>query len=357
MGVCRSRETEDFMNYTVKKKIRGGVFEIPEIIADKHLKFASGEQIKVLLYVLRHPEKSQSAHAIAKFLKMDEADVEDCLQYWVLTNILEDEETAAKEKDIAPAKEKTEKPAEPIKFVPGQKKEPETVKSEEKVEYTKPSQAEIAARLDESAEIRSLFSDLQSKLGKTIGYDGQATIICLYDHFGLPAQVIFMLVDYCVSIGKTGYSYIEKAGSSWAEQEIDTVEKAAKKIDSLNKINKLWNKFAIAYGFPNGKPTANQVKYISRWLDEFKMSFDMICLAYEETLERTGKISWSYTDKILANWHENGLKTPDDVEKAAKNRSAAAKKPAGNPDASYNLDRVKSKDVSGKLTYERKRKQ
>ena len=357
MGVCRSRETEDFMNYTVKKKIRGGVFEIPEIIADKHLKFASGEQIKVLLYVLRHPEKSQSAHAIAKFLKMDETDVEDCLQYWVLTNILEDEETAAKEKDVAPAKEKTEKPAEPVKFVPGQKKEPETVKSEEKVEYTKPTQAEIAARLDESAEIRSLFSDLQSKLGKTIGYDGQATIICLYDHFGLPAQVIFMLVDYCVSIGKTGYSYIEKAGSSWAEQEIDTVEKAAKKIDSLNKINKFWNKFAIAQGLPNAKPTAKQAVYLSRWLDEYKMSFDMICLAYEETLERTGKISFSYADKILANWHESGFKTPDDVERAAKDRAAAAKKPAGNPDASYNLDRVKSKDVSGKLTYERKRKQ
>jgi DnaD/phage-associated family protein len=355
MGVCRSRETEDFMNYTVKKKIRGGVFEIPEIIADKHLKFASGDQIKVLLYVLRHTEKNVNAHAVAKFLKMDENDVEDCLQYWVLTNILEDEELASKES--APQKEKAEKPAEPVKFVPGQNKEPETVKSKETVEYTKPTQAEIAARLDESAEIRSLFSDLQSKLGKTIGYDGQATIICLYDHFGLPAQVIFMLVDYCVSIGKTGYSYIEKAGGSWAEQEIDTVEKAAKKIDSLNKVNKFWNKFAISQGLPNGKPTANQVKYISRWLDELKMSFDMICLAYEETLERTGKISLSYTDKILSNWAESGLKTPDDVERAAKDRAAAAKKPAGNPDASYNLDKVKSKDVSGKLTYERKRKQ
>ena len=211
--------------------------------------------------------------------------------------------------------------------------------------------------MEESAEIRSLFSDLQNKLGKTIGYDGQATIICLYDHFGLPAQVIFMLVDYCVSIGKTGYSYIEKAGESWAEQEIDTVAKAAKKIDSLNKINKFWNKFAIAQGLPNNKPTANQVKYISRWVDELKMSLDMVCLAYEETLERTGKISLSYTDKILANWAENGYKTPDDVRKAAKNRAAAGKKPAGNPDASYNLDMVKSKDVSGNLTYERKRKQ
>ena len=45
------------------------------------------------------------------------------------------------------------------------------------------------------------------------------------------------------------------------------------------------------------------------------------------------------------------------MERAAKDRAAAAKKPAGNPDASYNLDKVKSKDVSGKLTYERKRKQ
>ena len=342
------------MNYTVKKKIRGGVFEIPEIIADKHLKFASGDQIKVLLYVLRHSDKSMNAHAIAKFLKMDENDVEDCLQYWVLTNILEDEESAAK--DSALSKEKAEKAAEPVKFIPGQKSEPETVRADIGAEYTKPSQSEIAARMEESAEIRCLFSDLQSKLGKTIGYDGQATIICLYDHFGLPAQVIFMLVDYCVSIGKTGYSYIEKAGESWAEQEIDTVEKAAKKIDSLNKVNKFWSKFAVSQGLTNTKPTANQAKYISKWLDELKMSFDMITLAYEETVERTGKISLSYTDKILMNWADSGYKTPDDVQKAAKNRAAAAKKPAGSPEASYNLEKVKSKDVSGKLTYERKRR-
>ena len=94
----------------------------------------------------------------------------------------------------------------------------------------------------------------------------------------------------------------------------------------------------------------------SKWLDELKMSFDMISLAYEETVERTGKISLSYTDKILMNWADSGYKTPDDVQKAAKNRAAAAKKPAGSPEASYNLEKVKSKDVSGKLTYERKRR-
>ena len=28
-----------------------------------------------------------------------------------------------------------------------------------------------------------------------------------------------------------------------------------------------------------------------------------------------GKISFAYMNKVLANWHEKGLKTPSDVEK------------------------------------------
>lgn len=44
----------------------------------------------------------------------------------------------------------------------------------------------------------------------------------------------------------------------------------------------------------------------------------MIKLAFEITVNRTGKAAFNYMNKILQNWHENGVKTPDDVKRESE---------------------------------------
>ena len=320
-------------------------FAVPEKIVDEYLRFASGDQIKVLLAVLRN--LSCGAEDISKNSKISAEEVAECLKFWELMGVIGRDDAAA-ELTVA-VKEK------PVKFVPGQnppKKEskPAAVLPDF-AEYTRPSPEEIAARLEESSEIRGLFRELQSKLGKTIGYDGQCTFLRLCDNYGLPAEVIYMLVDYCANNGKSGYSYIEKAGRSWAEQEIDTVEKAGEKIASLDRVNSFWAKFAAEQGLKNAKPTASQTRYIETWTGEYGMSYDMICLAYEQMVEKTGKLEYKYMDKILANWHSNGYKNVSDVERAEKARREAAAKPAGG--TSYDLDKFKEKSMKKTPKYER----
>ena len=55
----------------------------------------------------------------------------------------------------------------------------------------------------------------------------------LHDTDGLPVGVIIMLMQYAVSVGKGNIKYIEKMAISWANEEIDTVEKAENKIRTL----------------------------------------------------------------------------------------------------------------------------
>ncbi len=330
------------MKYTVNKERFGSSFQVPADIVDKHLRLASGEQIKVLLLILRKMPEALDENKIAAALKYNVADVEDYLQYWVLTGVLKEENAEAA--------------AEPVKYVPkAEKKTAASIPEPVKEEYSRPSASEIAARIGESKEIANLFTELQAKLGKTIGYDGQCTFILLHDRFGLPADVIFMLVDYCVSIGKTGYSYIEAAGRSWGEQEIDTIEKAAEKIASLNKVEKFWKKFAAETGIKNPKPTSKQTGYIEHWLTDLRMKPEMIMSAYEEMADSTGKVSFSYMNKILERWHAEGIKTPSALEesKAARTDAKSAKAPA---EASYDLDEYREKTIHSKLKYERKQK-
>lgn len=336
------------MGFTLK--ITGsGCFGVPDAIVDEYLRFAGGDQLKVLLAVLRYPESGVTD--ISQLTKLNESDVADCLKFWELTGVISQGGPSAQ----LPAAKKEE----PVRFTPGQPQAKEEKKplppADGFSDYTRPSAAEIATRMDESAEIRELFRELQSKLGKTIGYDGQCTFLRLYDNYGLPADVIYMLVDYCVSTGKTGYSYIEKAGRSWAEQEIDTIDKACDKISKLNSVNSFWNRFAIEQGLKNSKPTSSQAKYIETWLGEYKMDFDMICLAYEKMVERTGKLSFAYMETMLASWHNSGYKRVSDIERAEKARKEAAAKPSDSS-ASYNLDKFKENGIKKTPKYERSEK-
>ena len=65
------------------------------------------------------------------------------------------------------------------------------------------------------------------------------------------------------------------------------------------------------------------------------MTNDMVRLAFDQTVDSIGKISFPYMDKVMANWHQQGLKTPLEVEKANQSRKAA--KPEEKPSYDMNL--------------------
>lgn len=323
-----------------------GFFQVPNTIVDKHLRFASGNQLKFLLYILKNGCDSPF-DKIAKDLKMNAEDVNDCADFWVLTGVLEESG------DVSAPAANPGKKNEPEKFIPSKKENEDSKPEQIQIQYSRPSQNEVLARMEESSEIANLFKELQSKLGKTIGYNGCCTFLLLLDYFGLPIEVIFMIVDYCVSIGQTGYGYIEAVGKSWAEQEINTIERAAQKIDSMGKTKAFWKEFTAVTGIKNPNPTTKQSQYIERWITEYKLPSELIVAAYETMADKTGKISFKYMDTIIESWHRKGFKSLSDVENEAKAQADAGKAKA-NREASYDLDKFTRDSMNRKLKYERK---
>ena len=338
------------MSYSVNPSAFKSIFAVPTDIVDKHIRLANEHQLKVLLWILRNSPDNPDINSMCKDLKMVFEDALDYLQYWVLTGVLGSGENLS----APPAKKEEPQATEtkPAVTVSAPVQQIEII-------HSKPSSSEIVQRLDESPEIGHLFNDAQQILGKTIGYDGQCTLLLLHDHYGLPAEVLFMLIEYCVSIGKSNYAYIEAVGKDWGTKEIDTMDKAAEQINSLKKANGLWNEFAKYAGISTPRPTAKQTTYLRKWSEEWKFSTDMIILAYDEMANHTGKLSFAYIDKILMNWHKKGIKTAADIEKEFeeynKNQKPAGKNaPAQN--ASYDIDEFKNRSLHGELKYERKKK-
>ncbi len=336
------------MSYSVNPITFKSIFAVPTDIVDKHIRLANGHQLKVLLWILRNSPENPDIEKMCTALKITKSDALDYLQYWVETEILSDdgnEITFSKTEPVTTVTEKDssveDKKAILVNTTP-----------------SKPSSAEIATRLSESPEIGHLFNEAQIKLGKTIGYDGQCTLLLIHDHYGLPTEVIFMMIDYCVSVGKTNYGYLDAVGKDWGTREIDTLDKAAEQITILRNANSLWKEFASAAGITTPRPSVKQTEYIRRWGNELKYGIDMIMLAYEEMANHTGKLSLSYMDKVLISWHNKGFKTPSDVEKSKEELVQTKTAKAGNSNnASYDLDEFKQRSLHSELKYERKKKQ
>lgn len=314
------------MAYSIKPAVIGSMFAVPTQAMD-YIKLASASQLKTMLWIFRNASEPIDPERISKEIGYKPADVSDALVALCEWGLLMSDDRVI---ETMPAPEQT---VQPVVQPASQKKElPELV-------TVKPTYEQVVRRCKESPEIANMFADIQQLLGKTIGYDSECILIMMHDQYGLPVEVIYMLVNYCVSIGKSGFSYISKVGKDWGEKEIDTIEKADEQINILNTCTGAWKEFAAMAGIQNPRPTSAQSAFLRTWTVEMKFSVEMIYMAYEEMLDHTSKISFNYMNKILQSWYEKGIKTPEDIEREKQEyRKANEKKSAAAQQTSYDMD-------------------
>ena len=65
-----------------------------------------------------------------------------------------------------------------------------------------------------------------------------------------------------------------------------------------------------AFGIYDRNLIDKEREYISAWFQDYGFSIPMIKLAYERTVERTGKLSFPYVNSILRSWYEKGVTSP-----------------------------------------------
>ena len=135
-----------------------------------------------------------------------------------------------------------------------------------------------------------------------------------------------MLLNYCVGLYPTGsppsMRQIEKEGYVWANQEILTIEQAEEYIAESAKRREKLNQAAKTLGITDRKLSPSEKEYITSWLE---MGFDdeLLAIALDRTIIKTGGRKWKYMNSILKSWHEKGLHTPADV------RDKDARRPGG----------------------------
>lgn len=304
------------------------VFAVPCSVVDQHIKLAGSVQLKVLLWVLRHAGESFTEETIAQALSARREDISDALLYWQETGVLSKEgeafSPAAQPAQPAPvtAQEETPKAA-----APEQEKKPIfTTLPRPPLRHQRPDNAFIAKRVTESSEIAYLMQEAERITGRLLNNGLSGTLLMLHDDYGLPTDVLLMLLQYTASVGKTNMRYIERVGMDWAEEEIFSHERAEDKLRRIAENTKAWHLVEQALGLAKRSPSAKEEAFANRWVNEWHFSSSMIREAYERCVNTKGQLSFSYMNGIMMRWNAQGITTLQQAQEEQAKKASAQKK-------------------------------
>ena len=141
--------------------------------------------------------------------------------------------------------------------------------------------------------------------------------------YGFDEQVMIALFDYCYKRSALHRNYIQTVAEAWASNKVKTwndLDIYYQKQESLNKIKKTVSKKLGKY---NGL-TQYEDAYIENWVSNFGYDMNVIELALKRTIFKQNP-SFEYINKIITDWHERGLKTPDQVNAFLKKKKKQEK--------------------------------
>ena len=272
-------------------------FSVSNEFVDKFMCDANGSFVKVYLYCLRHADNRDalSMSKIAALLNMIQSDVISALKYWDSVGVVKFEKTETNDYTLVLFDTFVERKSELTytEDVSGVKKV-----ARSNVSYSK---AELTTAMQGNEKIRQLFTLSSQLLGKTLSSNDMNIIYMFYDYLKLPAEVIFSLLEYCMSIGKSNMRYIEKVALSWADDEINTTAKASAYIRAKNKENTFIQKYKTMFKIVGRDLTDTEVAMLKNWVNDYKLTDEALTKVYEITVMNTGKVAFRYMDSVIKN--------------------------------------------------------
>ena len=322
------------------------VFAVPTALVDTHMRLAGAVQLKVLLYILRHAGRPVQEEEMAQSLGVSAADIKDALFYWQQAGLLPDAQEATEQTSApAPSAAESISPVEEaavsieetrlISSRPTPAAAPAPAKKLAPHRVEKPDGVFLANRMASSSDIAALMQETEFILGRPLSPGLSSTLLYMHDDYGLPTDVIIMLVQYAKEQGKDNTHYIESTGRAWAQEGILSHEKAEQKLRYLDESAKAWRLVERALGISHRRPTTREMQFCTRWVLTWHFEEAMLREAYERCINATGKLNFTYIDRILERWQREGVHT---LSQAQQETSTRTQQPPAPQAPSYDLD-------------------
>lgn len=293
---------------------------VSNIFIERYMPKARGEFIKVYLLMLKYNisgELGVSASIMATSLNLLESDIINALNYWNDEGVL--------------------------RLVPIDRMGNFNVEFCDLTDdpINNPKEVNLLDALNEDST-NGMLRDIESLLAKPLSPKEMTTYLSWQKDFGFSSELILILIEYCVSRGKSDYRYIEKVAMAWHTMKITNIEEAQNYIkqteDKWIKIKQI-----LTYmGIKNMELMKPQEEMLEKWLLTYNFSVEIIEKACNICFQRLNRPDFKYIDGILSSWHKDKLNTIEAIEnKELSFKNSSAKKNFNNANNSTNIGNSK----------------
>lgn len=303
---------------------------VSNIFIDKYMPKARGEFVKVYLLGLKYcvsGELGVNSSIMASSLHLLETDVLNAWSYWNDEGL--------------------------IKMIPVDNMGNYTI---EFLDITTSISSENENNINLLEELnknstKDMLQDIEKLLGRPLSSKEMTMYIGWIKDYAFLPEVILLLIQYCVSKGKTDCRYIETIAIAWYDANIKSIEDAQ---GFIKKHENKWTnmrKILTYLGIKDGEIMKPQEEMLSKWLYTYGFSMDIIHKACDICFQRINKADFKYIDGILNSWQREGIKTLEDIDKKdnkktiKKNNSYKVKMDSFNSydQRNYNFDELEKK--------------
>ncbi len=291
---------------------------VPSWFIHDYMPHAMGGYVKVYLYLLTaYYERTErlTIEDTAALLSMLSSEVISSLEYWQSQNILTfnalSEENFEVSFSLIPPNKSTDPNASVTQKHPKTKDKAPT-KTNTYIQQTRPnySPSELSIYLQDS-QVQELYKMAEKSIGRLLSSSDQQILFGLYDWLHMPLNLIEYLLDHCATKGHTSMRYIEKTAIGWLNDGVNTLEQAKMRSNT----DKLYFKILSEVGLGTQNITQVQKEFMSKWLNTYEFSMEIILEGCRRTSAQTKNPSLNYLDSIFTTWHKNNVTSLDDIKK------------------------------------------
>lgn len=274
---------------------------------------ADGVQLRVLLWLASDLSLANKHMQLAKLANCKLTEVKDAIRFWISKGVLT--ETGEGEAVAVMASAETADAAP--KSAPGEKK---TLlqRADELPQYTTP---ELEKIMEARAGLRELINEAQNMIGKIFNTYETNILVGMVDYLGMTEEAVLLLLAHCKRIDMTKLRAIEKYAYELADRELLTPAALEEEFRTMELMHSFEGEVRKLFGMKSRSLTKREKEMLRAWVS-YGYGIEIVSLAYDMTVTATNEPSAPYTHAILKRWHEEGLKTLADIQRAEEEKKA-----------------------------------
>ena len=264
---------------------------IPDVFFTEYLSSASGDFIKVYLYLifLAKHNKEIKLTDLSKALGLEFKTIQSACTYWENVGVITKKPTGY---IINPLQEielhKLYKPKLSLS--------PKDLEKNAKNEYRAKAIENINSLYFQGMMSPSWYNDINLWFTK----------------YGFNEQVMLALFDYCFNKSALHKNYIQTVADAWAKNNIKTFTDLDHYFQKQDKLNVMKKNICKKLGFHRSLSQYEEA-YVEKWTIEYGYGMDVIDIALKKTASKSNP-NFEYINKLLSDWNERNFKTPNEIE-------------------------------------------